>query len=52
MIASRAQHGRADQQRAQHGGRTLRVRGAEKAMCHLMFGVLCLTALQLVRLVT
>jgi hypothetical protein len=36
----------------QHGGRTLRVRGAEKAMCHLMFGVLCLTALQLVRLVT
>ena len=36
----------------QHGGRTLRVKGAEKAMCHLMFGMLCLTALQLVRLVT
>lgn len=36
----------------QHGGRTLRVRGVEKAMCHLMFGVLCLTALQLVRLVS
>ena len=35
-----------------HGGRTLRVRGAEKVMCHLMFGVLSFTALQLMRLVT
>ena len=35
-----------------HGGRTLRVRGSDKAMCHLMFGVLSFTALQLIRLVT
>ena len=35
-----------------HGGRTVRVRGPEKAMCHPMFGVLCFTALQLLRLVT
>ncbi|HEV2041705.1 MAG TPA: transposase [Casimicrobiaceae bacterium] len=35
-----------------HGGRTVRVRGPEKVMCHLMFGVLCFTALQLLRLVT
>ena len=35
-----------------HGGRTLRVRGADKVMCHLMFGVLTFTALQLIRLVT
>jgi hypothetical protein len=35
-----------------HGGRTLRVRGPAKAMCHLMFGVLGFTALQLIRLVT
>ena len=35
-----------------HGGRTLRVRGADKVMCHLMFGVLSFTALQLLRLVT
>jgi hypothetical protein len=35
-----------------HGGRTLRVRGPAKAMCHLMFGVLSFTALQLLRLVT
>jgi len=34
-----------------HGGRTLRVRGADKVMCHLMFGILVITALQLVRLV-
>lgn len=34
-----------------HGGRTLRVRGSDKVMCHLMFGVLSLTALQLIRLV-
>ena len=35
-----------------HGGRTLRVRGPNKVMCHLMFGVLSFTALQLIRLVT
>src|ERR1700710_2533231 len=34
-----------------HGGRTVRVRGAAKVMCHLMFGVLSFTALQLLRLV-
>jgi hypothetical protein len=34
-----------------HGGRTVRVRGADKVMCHLMFGVLSFTVLQLVRLV-
>ena len=35
-----------------HGGRNVRVRGPNKVMCHLMFGVLCLTAIQLLRLVT
>ena len=35
-----------------HGGRTSRVRGPDKVMCHLMFGVLSFTALQLIRLVT
>jgi hypothetical protein len=35
-----------------HGGRTVRVRGSEKVMCHLMFGILSFTVLQLVRLVT
>jgi hypothetical protein len=35
-----------------HGGRTVRVRGHAKVMAHLMFGVLVLTASQLVRLVT
>lgn len=35
-----------------HGGRTVQVRGATKVMCHLMFGVFTLTALQLLRLVT
>ena len=35
-----------------NGGRTVRVRGAAKVMCHLMFGVLSFTALQLLRLVT
>ena len=35
-----------------HGGRTVRVRGPEKVMCHLMFGILSFTVLQLVRLVT
>lgn len=33
-----------------HGGRTVQVRGPAKVMCHLMFGILTLTALQLVRL--
>ena len=27
-----------------HGGRTVRVRGAAKVMCHLMFGVLVIAA--------
>ena len=35
-----------------HGGRTVRVRGPDKVMCHLMFGVLSFAVLQLVRLVT
>ena len=35
-----------------HGGRTARVRGPDKVMCHLMFGVLSFTALQLIRPVT
>ena len=35
-----------------HGGRTVGVRGAAKVMCHLMFGVLSFTALQLLRPVT
>ena len=35
-----------------HGGRTVRVRGPEKVMCHLMFGILSFTVLQLMRLVT
>jgi hypothetical protein len=35
-----------------HGGRTVRVRGPDKVMCHLMFGVLSFTVLQLVGLVT
>jgi hypothetical protein len=34
-----------------HGGRTVRVRGPSKVMCHLMFGVFTFTTLQLVRLV-
>jgi hypothetical protein len=34
------------------GGRTVRVRGDAKVMCHLMFGVLSLTAEQLMRFVT
>jgi hypothetical protein len=34
------------------GGRMVRVRGHAKVMCHLMFGVLALTANQLVTLVT
>jgi Transposase DDE domain/Transposase domain (DUF772) len=34
-----------------HGGRSVQVRGPAKVMCHLMFGVFTLTALQLLRLV-
>ena len=34
------------------GGRMLRVRGPAKVMCHLMFGILALTANQLVTFVT
>ena len=34
------------------GGRTVRVRGHAKVMCHLMFGILVLAASQLMRLVT
>ena len=34
------------------GGRYVRVRGAAKVMCHCMFGVLALTADQLMRFVT
>ncbi len=35
-----------------HGGCTVRMRGPDKVMCHLMFGVLSFTVLQLLRLVT
>jgi len=35
-----------------HGGRAIRVRGHAKVFCHLMFGILALTAEQLMRLVT
>ena len=34
------------------GGRNVRVRGHDKVMCHLMFGVLALAVEQLMRLVT
>ena len=34
------------------GGRFVRVRGNAKVMCHLMFGILALTADQLLRFVT
>jgi hypothetical protein len=34
------------------GGRVVRVRGHEKVMCHLMFGILALTANQMMILVT
>jgi hypothetical protein len=34
-----------------HGGRTVRVRGPDKVMAHLMFGVLTITPIQLMRLV-
>jgi hypothetical protein len=36
----------------QFGGRTVRVRGAGKVFCHVMFGILALTVDQLLRLVT
>ena len=32
------------------GGRHVRVRGPDKVMCHLMFGILALTVEQLMRL--
>lgn len=35
-----------------YGGRMVRVRGGAKVMCHLMFGVLSLTVVQLLRLLT
>jgi Transposase DDE domain/Transposase domain (DUF772) len=35
-----------------YGGRSVRVRGAAKVFCHLMFGILALTVGQLFRLVT
>ena len=34
------------------GGRVVRVRGHAKVMCHLMFGILALTANQMMILVT
>ena len=34
-----------------YGGRTIRVRGHDKVFCHLMFGMIALTAEQLMRLV-
>jgi hypothetical protein len=34
-----------------HGGRTVQVRGPEKVMCHLMFGILVITVSQIIRLV-
>ena len=35
-----------------HGGRTVRVRGPEKVMCHLMFGIAFIAVAQIMRLVT
>lgn len=35
-----------------HGGKTVQVRGPAKVMCHLMFGILTITAIQILRLVT
>ena len=35
-----------------YGGRFVRVRGHDKVLCHLMFGVLALTVAQLMRFVT
>ncbi len=34
------------------GGRSVRVRGNAKVMCHLMFGILALAADQILRLIT
>lgn len=34
------------------GGKKVRVRGVVKVMCHLMFGILALTADQLMKLIT
>lgn len=34
------------------GGRTIRVRGHAKVMCHLMFGIVALAADQILRLIT
>jgi hypothetical protein len=34
------------------GGRTVRVRGRAKVICHLMFGIVALAADQILRLVT
>ena len=34
-----------------HGGRTVRVRGPAKVMGHLMFGILVITATQIIRLI-
>ena len=34
------------------GGRTVRVRGHTKVMCHLMFGIVALAADQILRLIT
>jgi hypothetical protein len=33
-----------------YGGRNIRVKGASKAMAHLMFGVVSITAMQIFRL--
>ena len=35
-----------------HGGNTIRVRGHQKVMCHLMFGILAISVQQIFRLVT
>jgi hypothetical protein len=34
-----------------HGGRAVQVRGGGKVMCHLMFGILVIAALQIIRIV-
>jgi hypothetical protein len=34
-----------------HGGRTVRVRGPAKVMCHLMFGIVVIAATQILRLI-
>jgi hypothetical protein len=35
-----------------HGGRQVWVRGSEKVMTHLMFGIIVITSEQLLRLIT